>query len=67
MKNLFSRCHNLLFLYTFLSAMWMLSPFLALYGFIVETNNGRKNNADQRLKTQIGEIIISDQKVASAA
>ena len=61
MKNLFSRSLNFLKLYAFMSAIWMLSPILALYGFIVETNNRSKNDADQLAPVQINEIHISEQ------
>jgi len=61
MKNLFSRSLNFLKLYAFILAIWMLSPILALYGFVVETNNRRKNDADQLVPVQINEIYISEQ------
>jgi len=61
MKNLFSRSLNFLKLYAFMLAIWMLSPILALYGFIVETNNRRKNDAGQLVPVQINEIYISEQ------
>ncbi|HTK18594.1 MAG TPA: hypothetical protein VL442_03740 [Mucilaginibacter sp.] len=61
MKNLFSGFRDLLFLYAFLSAIWMLSPFLALYGFIVETNNRKKNSADQQSQIQLNRISTARQ------
>jgi len=61
MKNLFNRSLNFLKLYAFMSAIWMLSPILALYGFIVETNNRSKNDADQLVPVQMNEIHISEQ------
>jgi hypothetical protein len=61
MKNLFSRSLNFLKLYAFLLAIWVLSPVLALYGFIVETSNRRKNDAAQLVPVQINEIHISEQ------
>ena len=61
MKNLFSRSFDFLKLYAFMLAIWMLSPILALYGFIVETNNRRKNGAGQLVPVQINEIYISEQ------
>jgi len=61
MKNLFNRSLNFLKLYAFMSAIWMLSPILALYGLIVETNNRSKNDADQLVPVQMNEIHISEQ------
>jgi len=61
MKNLFNRSLNFLKLYAFILAIWALSPILALYGFIVETDNRSKNNADQLVPVQMNEIHISEQ------
>ena len=61
MKSLFSRSINFLKLYAFLSAIWMLSPLLALYGFIVETNNRKRNSADNQSPIQINKIKIAEQ------
>ena len=61
MKNLFNRSLSFLKLYAFMSAIWMISPILALYGFIVETNNRSKNDADQLVPVQMNEIHISEQ------